>query len=76
MDSITHQLIHAENIGVDGKKCLRQFCFARDFNRKHSQSNLSGFFPLEHIFKPTFQTKEQLYGPICLAQYTSTTIKL
>jgi len=31
-----------------------------------------GFSPLEHIFKPTynFKNKEQLYGPICFAQYT------
>ncbi|MCM4173342.1 twin-arginine translocation pathway signal protein [Arenibacter sp. TNZ] len=73
LDSITDQLIHAqENIGVDGKSVEGNFALLADLKSKtNSQSQPSvGFSHWSISSNQLISNKEQLYGPICFAQYT------
>ncbi|MCM4153459.1 twin-arginine translocation pathway signal protein [Arenibacter sp. N53] len=73
LDPITDQLIHAqENIAVEGTSVEGNFALLADLKtKKNIQSQPSvGFSHWSISSDQLVSNKDQLYGPICFAQYT------
>jgi len=73
LEPITNTLIHTqEDIYVDGKNLIGNFALLADIktDKSHASQPLAGYSNWNISSDNLISNKDQLYGPICFAQYT------